>query len=206
MEIKDYVRIIKNNIWAILIIIVIFVGMTLIFTAKKAVSYDASSTIEVVRAQSQDQSKVPYYQYDNYYSGLAAGSLSDNMIGWIASPSTVAEIFAKANYPLPSSDLKTLSKTFTARKSLSTSAVVTITYSSTDKEKAAALVSESSSILKEKIQQYNKVDTSANFNSIVGNTVVIEAPKNYTINLLLAAFVGILISLSYAFLKESLRK
>lgn len=206
MDIKDYAAIIKKNWFLLLGIIVVFVIATYLFTAKKATTYESSATIEVVRSQQQDQSKVIYYQYDNYYSGLAASSLSDNMLGWLSSPSTVAEIFKGAGYPVPSGDSKTLAKVFTAKKKLATSAVVDISYTSTDQEKAKKLVKGAANVLEEKIQQYNKVDTSADFNSIAGEPVVVEIPKTYTINVLIAIFTALFVGLSFVFLRESLRK
>lgn len=205
MDIKDYARIIKNN-WIILVgVIVVFVLFTYLFTLKKAPNYEASATIEVVRSQNLSQNNAPYYLYDNYYTGLAASSLSDNMLSWLSSASTVGEVFDRAGYQIPSGDSKTLAKVFTARKKLATSAVLEVSYASTDKIKAQKLIGQATEVLKEKIDQYNKVDSSADFNSIVSDPAVTEIPKTYTINLLIAAFVGILVGLSYAFLRESLK-
>lgn len=206
MDIKDYAEIIKKNLWIIISIVIVFMLATLVFTLRKAPDFQATATMEVIRTQNQNQSKVSYYQYDNYYSGLAANSLSDNMLGWIASPSTVADVFKKTNYPLPSGDLKSLAKIFTAKKHQAISSVVDVSYDSSDKTKAKILVQAATDILREKIDQYNSVDQSTDFNSIVNNPVVVEAPKTYTLNLLIAAFAGLLIGLSFAFVREALRK
>jgi len=206
MDIKDYARIIKKNWIALITVIVVFVLATYLFTAQKAPTFEASATIEVVRSQELDQGKAPYYLYDSYYTGLAASSLSDNMLGWLSSASTVGEVFQGAGYEIPSGDSKTLAKVFTAKKKLATSAVVDVSYTSTDQVKAGKLIGQATQVLKEKIDQYNQVDSAANFNSIVSAPVVIEVPKTYTINLLIAAFVGVLVGLSYAFVRESLTK
>ncbi len=206
MDIKDYAAIIKKNGVLLIGIVLVFIITTYLFTANKAATFESSATLEVVRSQQQDQLKVSYYQYDSYYSGLAASSLSDNMLGWLSSSSTVAEVFKDAGYPLPSGDAKTLAKVFTAKKKLATSAVIDISYTSTDQEKAKKLVKGAVIVLEDKVQQYNKVDTSADFNSISGEPVVVEIPKTYTINVLIAIFAALFVGLSFIFLRESLRK
>jgi len=116
MEFADYIRIVKKNLLMIVVVTVLFGLAAGIVTARQDTSYQASTSIEIARLQSVDQNKVGYFQYDDFYATQVATTFSDNVVGWLASPAMVAEIFQKAGYDLPSGNLKDLGKVFTAKK------------------------------------------------------------------------------------------
>lgn len=204
MDLKAYFRILGKNWILIVIIIVLFVGATLYFTGRQPITYSASASIDISRSE-QKQSAVSYYQYDNYYSSLSANSLSDNVVGWVSSPATVAEIYKKANMDLPKGDLKALGKIFTAKKKVASAAVIDISYTSESPEQSSNLVNTATNILKDKVEKYNNNSDTGIFQVNLSSPVVIENAKPYAINIFIAAFAGLLISLAVAFGRESLK-
>ena len=132
MEVKDYIRFLSKNYIAVIIITLTFALITYLITIAQPNTYQSSASLEVIKLETKPQSETPYFQYDNYYSYQAASAASDNLIGWIESAATVAQVYNKAGYQIPSANIKDLSKTFTATKTVGTSAIVSISYSSKD--------------------------------------------------------------------------
>ena len=206
MEFADYIRIVKKNLLMIVVVTVLFGLAAGIVTARQDTSYQASTSIEIARLQSVDQNKVGYFQYDDFYATQVATTFSDNVVGWLASPAMVAEIFQKAGYDLPSGNLKDLGKVFTAKKNVATSTVIVVNYFSTDYNKSEKLIATAAQVLKTKIEGYNSSASSAKFSVDVTTPVVIASPKPTALNTVIAAVVGLFISFGVAFLGESLKK
>ncbi len=204
MDLKSYLKILGKNWILIVLIIVLFVGTTALLTARQPLTYSASSSIDISRAE-RNQASVNYYQYDNYYSNLSANSISDNAVGWVSSPSIVAEIYKKAGIKLPKGDLKSLGKIFTAKKKTATAPVIDISYTSENPEQSSNLINAAANVLKEKVEDYNKSSDSGTFQVNTTAPVVIENEKPYAINLFIAAFAGLLVSLGVAFSREALK-
>lgn len=205
MEIKDYYLVLKKNIWLIISITIVFALVAYIFTALQKPSYQSSIALEIDRLPAQAQSDVNYYQYDNFYSSAVSASLANNMLDWLASASTVTSIFERAGYPLPTSDIKGLSKTFTVGKKQDTSSVVSISYSSVDRNQAIKIIASASEVMKEKIDDYNKTDSSAKFITRSDQPIVVSAPKQILLNIIITAFLGFVISLGVVSAKEALK-
>ena len=203
MEIGDYFKIIKKNLPAIFLIPIVFAVITLVVTWQSPFSYQSSSAIEITRYQTQKQDEVNYFLYDNYYNTQVATTFSDNVVGWVSTPSTVAETFREAGLALPRVSLRELGKTFTAKKKVDKASVVDLSYTSNNPEKAEKLMQTLTGVLKNKVEKYNSTDSSAKFVVTTANPVVIASPKLYTLNTIIAVFVGLFISLGYLFLKES---
>lgn len=206
MEIKEYFEVLKKNLWLLLIIIIVFVGAAWAMTASKAPIYKGSAGFEIIRVPSQKQADVSYFQYDNYYASEVAASVTDNMIGWLASASTVADIYEKSGYELPNTSLKALGTTFTATKKKDSAAVIDISYSSADKQKASKLIKAATEVLRTKVDDYNQADTSAVFITKSSEPVVIAEPKSTVINSLIAGFMGLVIALGIISIREALKK
>ena len=205
MKIKDYYLVLKKNAWLIILITIVFALVAYIFTALQKPVYQSSIALEIDRLPAQAQSDVNYYQYDNFYSSAVSASISNNMLDWLASASTVTSIFEKAGYPVPTSDIKGLSKTFTVGKKQDTSSVVSISYSSDDRNQAIKIIASASEVMKEKIDDYNKMDSSAKFITRTDQPVVVSAPKQILLNIIIAAFLGFVISLGVVSAKEALK-
>ena len=206
MEFADYLNVFKKN-WILIVCSMIVLGsIAFILTVRQPTTYQASAALEVNKQQTVKQTDVSYYEYDNYYNVQAAAAFSDNIVGWMSAPATVAEIFKSAGIDLPRGDLVSLSKIFTAKKSLATSSVITIAYSSTDPDQAKKLIKTANEVMTNKISQYNTADTSAKFTVVTSEPVVVVAPKQITINTVIAVVVGLLLATGLAFAKESVKK
>lgn len=206
MEISDYLTMIKKNISVFVLMIILFGGLTGYFTATQKPVYQTSIAVDITRHQSQKQTDVDYFQYDNYYNTQAAGAISNNIAGWFSSASVVSEIFVSAGYEKPEGSLKDISKIFTAKKKVADSSVIDISYSSDDATKAGVLIKKAGEIVRSKVAEYNKTDSSGSFDVFVSEPVVVETPKMTALNSIVAAIVGLFLAFSYASIKESLKK
>jgi len=189
----------------VILITLAFATVTYIVSVTKPPTYQSSASLEVSRFEKKSQGDVPYFQYDNYYSYQTASAASDNLIGWIMSAATVAEVYEKAGYDVPNSSLKDLAKTFTAIKAVGTSAVVSISYSAQDKNKSTKMVSTATEVLKDKIENYNNVSDQNVFSVQSSNPFTIVAPKMEVLNTVIAAFIGLLLSVGTASIREAIR-
>lgn len=206
MNFSDYIAIFKRNLIMILVIIAIFAGTSVFMTVRQAPTYQASAAVEITRFQSLKQQDVDYFQYDNYYNTQVAASLSDNVIGWLGAPSTVSEIFKLAGYPQPEGTLKEIGKIFTVKKKVSTSSVVEISHSSDNTQKSSDLVSKAVDVIKTKVDTYNSTTDTSTFKTSASSTVVVEAPKQTTLNGIIAGLVGLFVAIAVTFAKEAIRK
>lgn len=206
MNLAEYINILKKNLIFIILLTLIFVGVTILVTWKKSTVFQSSSAIEITRYQTLKQSEVEYFQYDNFYNTQVATTFANNLVGWAGAPSIVAQTYKEAGYDVPSVSLRDLGKTFTAKKKSEGSSVVDITYSSKDQVKAEKMISSLTLILKEKIEDNNQTDSSAKFNVNLSNPVIIASPKMYALNSVIAGLFGLFIAIGYSFVKESLKK
>jgi capsular polysaccharide biosynthesis protein len=206
MEITDYIAMIKKNIVVFVVFIVLFGGLTCYFTATAKPVYQTSVAIDIIRHQSQRQTDVNYFQYDNYYNTQAAGAVSNNVAGWLSSAAVVSEIFTSAGYERPVGSIKDIGKIFTAKKKVADSSVIDVSYSSEDSVKAEKLIRRLGEIVKTKVAEYNETDSSGTFEVFVSEPVVVESPKATALNSIIAAIIGLFLAFSYASIKESLIK
>jgi len=205
MEIKDYYIILKRNLSLIILITIIFALVAFFFTNYQKPTYQSSIAFEVSRVPSLKQSDVDYYQYENYYSSVVSASLATNLSDWLISPSTVTDIFNKSGYPLPTDDIKGLSKVFTVSKKQEASSLITASYSSADQEQARRIIATAGQSLKDRVDEYNQAEASAKYITRVDSPVVIAAPKKILLNTLIATFLGFVISLGIVSIKEALK-
>jgi len=206
MDIADYLAIIKRNLAVIISCVILFVAAALLVTWQRPVSYQSSVAVEVTRYQLQSQAEVSYFQYDNFYNTQVATTFANNLVGWAAAPSIVAQTYKDAGYELPNVGLRDLGKTFTAKKKTDGSSVVDINYTSQDSQKAQKMIITLSDVLKEKIEKSNSADASARFSVLTSDPVVIANPKTYALNSIIAGLFGLFIAVSFSFLRESLKK
>jgi capsular polysaccharide biosynthesis protein len=205
MEIKDYYLILKRNLFLLIIVTLLFGVVAYLFTNYQKPTYQSSIAIEISRIPALSQSQVDYYQFDNYYTSTVAAQLATNISDWIISPSTVTEVFQQAGYPLPTGDLKGLTKVFTVSKKQESSSVITASYSSSDQTQAEKIISAAGEAVKENIDEYNKAESAGKFLARASEPVVIANPKKTGLNTVIALFLGFVISLGIISLKEALK-
>lgn len=205
MEVRDYIKFLSKNCLMIFLITLAFAAVTYIVSVTKPPTYQSSASLEVSRFEKKSQGEVSYFQYDNYYSYQTASAASDNLIGWIMSAATVAEIYEKAGYSVPNTSLKDLAKTFTAVKVVGTSAVVSISYSAQDKDKSIKIVSTATDVLKGKVENYNNVSDQNVFSVQSSDPFTVIAPKMEVLNTIIAVFIGLLLAIGTASVREAIR-
>ncbi len=206
MDIKDYWNLIKKNALVIIVLTLVFGAVAAYFTNRQKTVYQSSSTVEITRFQTQKQSQVGYFQYDNYYNTQVSVNLSDNVAGWLSSPAVVSSIFTRAGYDQPKGSLKDLGKIFTVKKTVDVSSVINISYSSDNAKQSEDLIKTAVETVKDRIKEYNSADSSGNFEVYASSPVIVKASKAIALNTIIAAIIGLFVSFSYATVKESLKK
>jgi len=205
MEVRDYIKFLSKNYVMIVLITLVFAVVTYAVSVAKPQTYQSSASLEVSRFDKKVQSEVSYFQYDSFYSYQTASAASDNLIGWIMSAATVAEVYEKAGYDVPNASLKDLAKTFTATKAVGTSAVVSISYASPKKEESEKMVATATDVLKEKIENYNSVSGQNVFSVQTSEPFSVVAPKMEILNTIIAGFIGLLLSIGMASIREAIK-
>jgi len=206
MEFHDYYALLKKNLAVLVTTTLLFGVVAAIFTIKQKTTYQTSMTIDISRHQNQKQSDVNYFQYDNYYTSQVASALADNATSWLSSPSIVSSIFTKAGYEAPEGSLKDMAKIFTAKKKVASSSAIDLSYVSDDKQKSETLIKQAGETVSDRVSNYNKTDTSGKFETYLSDPIIVETPKSVTLNTIIAALIGLFLALSFAVVKESLKK
>lgn len=203
MDIYDFIRIFTKRWATIVIIVLIFWGLSVGFLLWQGQGYEAGLTFTVNPAETIDQKDVDYYLYDNYFALQAAGALADTIASSLASPATVAEIYQKAGLKLPQKSLRKLSKTFEAKKNTALVNVISATTKGPNKEEVEKLVIAAREIISNKTETQNTVSSESN-KFIVNATdpVVLKIKPNY----LIYSIVGIIIGLIFGILALSFQE
>lgn len=203
MELKDYLKIIGKKIWLFLIIVFIVTIGTYFLTINQPISYDGSTTLNVVvkKPVSYQQN---YYNYDNYYALQGCSLFADTVVAWLQDPSTVLEIYDKAGLQKPELSLKNLSKIIKAHKKPPAS--VYITYNNTDKTAVEKLIKATAKYAEEKTETWSNEGLIDNLHIASTTPVVIEHKPAIMLNTLFGLVGGLLIGLAVIFFQEYMKK
>jgi len=183
--------------WPLIIFwVALFIDIALLLTWRLPKTYDAGSTLTVSRNNTIKQENVDYYLYDNYYSIQSGAFLADNIVGWLASPPIVANIYKNASIDLPETSYNALAKQFLAKKLSQSSNVITYSLNWGEQEEAVKLVKVANEYIKQLVNDVNagQKDTSTYYTVSASEPVVIAVKKGYIINSLIAAVLALIIS------------
>jgi capsular polysaccharide biosynthesis protein len=205
MLLRDYLKIIGQAWKSILIIIVMVILATAIFTKLAKSSYDSMISLTVNKISPKVEGQTNYYQYDSYYAISSADYLANIIQSWVSSPAVVNQVFSKAQIELPKSSLKKLSKVFRAVKQGQTP-VVDISYQSNNVEESKKLLTEFIGVIKEKAKNY-QINPSADLLFDIQSTepVVVESRPSMGLNLLLGLLGGAILGICWALLVDHIK-
>jgi len=205
MEQDTFFIILRKRTSIFLLTVIILTLGTYIFTAKQKPTYQAIATVVVSRQSAVEQQKVSYYLYDNYYTIGASGLLTDTILSWLVSPSTVVEIYQKAQVPMPHKNASKLSKIFTTKKQVSTSNVAEFSLINSNKDHATKISQTALALMKEKVPQFGQENNAPFQISTYGPEILTLSPQ-VLLNTVVAFIASILLGLFFVFLAESFSK
>jgi len=202
MELKEYLRIFQKNFSIILLMVVVSVLVSLIFVFRAHATYQVNASLTLVPKSNLPAS---IYEYDNYYALQSASLFANTIAAWLRSPSNVKEIYQKAGLSLPSQNPKVLVgliKPVLTPNSFSLGFQI----NASKEDEAKKLGQSTIGLIKERIEQYNRLATSkTQFTLSVSEPVVLQIKPNYFMIPALAVFVGLVLGIFLALLKEYLK-
>jgi len=197
MELKDILQIIKRRIIILVVIIILTLGITIYWTAKTPEKYETSFiiTVQANREQSFE------YQYSGYYAIQASELFINTIIGWVKSPTFVADIYKRAEIEFDNKKLKTLAKKIYARKVPPQNISLIIT--DRNKERAEKIANSTIALITEKTNEINQLaNSAANFEIVGSKFITIPLKPNLLFNAIITFLVSLIIGLILIFAIE----
>lgn len=195
MELKDYLKIISRYRTTFLATILLTLIATVAFTFLMPAQYEAAASITVNKHSQVEQEKANYYQYDDFYSIQAAGFFADTIANWIASPTTVYEIYFAAREQVPDkATLKSLAKTFKTKKQTNIN-TVDISIRDRDKDRVDHLIKGAVTVVKNRTDELKKSAKTENFFAVVdAQPVIVKLEPNYILNTIIGLILGLILA------------
>lgn len=194
MVLKDYFMIIKNRFWLLVIIALVAVLTTYIFTLKKSDVYEASASILVTKKL---QSNTSDYQFDQYYAIQASSLYADTIANLFKDPTNIIDIYNKANLQLPTDKTKSLPKLISTKRIPPLTIVVSLT--DKDQDVARALITRSMDFVRTTTNNWAREKVNSDFALTFNEPLISKANRNITTNTILGFLVGIVIGLATVF-------
>lgn len=175
MELKEYLRIMKENRNLFFLVVLIVVVGSFTFFLAKPVSYGTSLTLNISRQGAQETSE---YKYDDFYRLQADEKFAETVVEWLKSPRTVMDIYAKTGILVQGGDsklftLKRLAKSLKPEKR--SSQVVAVNFSAASEETAKKISDSIVTVISKNTEDLNRrQNESAWFAIITQDAVIIK--------------------------------
>lgn len=205
MELRDYLAMLRPYIWLIVGIPILLFVVGYIGTLRRPPTFEASTTLTVEKPQAVSQTTSTFYQYDEYYSQLAATLFADTIANWLRSPGPVVEVYEQAGLPPPQGNAAEIARTFRVNKGDETT-VITLTVQDQEGGNAAMLAESAKSIINRKVDELRVRNNDPNYFSVdMTAAKVFEVTQNPWIIAILGAVTGLVVALVLAFLLVAIR-
>lgn len=195
MELKDYLKIINKYRTVFLVAVLLILIVVVAFTFLMPAQYEAAASITVNKHSQVEQEKANYYQYDDFYSIQAAGFFADTIANWVASPTTVYEIYTLAEEKVPAkATLKSLAKTFKTKKQTNIN-TIDISIRDRNKDKVDRLVGAAVSVVKNRTDELKRSASAEDFFTVVdAQPVIVKVEPNYILNAIVGLILGLILA------------
>lgn len=198
MELKEYIKIIKNNSKLFWLVIFIVVLASLLFFYFTPVSYNASLILNITRSGSAAS---PSYNYGEFYRLQADEKFAETIVRWLKSPRIALDILEEAGLESQKMSARKLSNIFKAEKM--SSQVVSVSFSSPDEKQAAKTARTIIEIVSQNTENLNKDQKEKDWFEIVAlEPVIIKNQINYALVLAVSLVVGLFLAFWIVLLKH----
>ena len=200
MELKEYLGIVKKNrqifVGVILIVVSIILGYFYFLPGR----YDASLTLNITRAGSQETTD---YKYDDFYRLQADEKFGDTLSEWLKSPRVASDIYTAAGVGANSLDLGKLAKSFSAERR--SAQIVAVNFSAQNQIQAQKISEGIKKVVSLNTEELNK-DQKENtwFEIVSADPVIAKYHPDYKIILLAAVCIGIFLGFWAVLIKHYL--
>lgn len=185
MDLKEYIRIIKNNLNVFLAVVLAVVAACFGVLLVKADSYAASMLLSITRSGSQETAD---YKFDDFYRIQADEKFAETVVQWVSNPGIEREIFAGAGVNAGNFSLRQLSKSFKAEK-LSSQAVG-VSFSSPSAQQARKIAASIAEVLSKNSETLNRDQKENGWFKIVSHDPVIVKDAYSPFWVFVAAVLG----------------
>jgi capsular polysaccharide biosynthesis protein len=204
MELNNYWLIIKRNSYITIVLCLVFAGLAYYHWTKNKVDYSGTVTFTIGNQSSDITSQDNFGQF---YNLSAASYLADTLSGWLGSPNVVADVYAKAGYPLPKTKLTNLATTIKTTKNTLTSGVVVAQMGASSHEGTVNLLNASIGVVNDQLDAVHKDGTIPTQMTIhASSPVVVDQANNPYIAVLIAAISGIIVGVVISLFVEAVRQ
>jgi len=184
MELKEYLRIIKNNLGVFIGTAVVFFVVIFSYLLLRPASYATSLTLNITRSGIQD---TPDYRYDDFYRLQADEKFTETVVQWLKSPRVEEDIFKEAGTDTANYTLKMLAKNITADKL--SSQLIAVGFSAPDEKSAQKIALAVAKIVSQNTQNLNKDQKESTWFEVVSSEPVVRLDKINPL-FILAIFFG----------------
>ncbi len=198
MELREYYKILKNNVAIIIYAVIIAVVIVYAWSVKKAETYSASLLLNISRAGVQNSAD---YQYDQFYRLQADEKFGDTIVEWLKAPGVTKKIFEKAEVNSDQATMRSLSKSF--RSERAAPEIVSVQYSTSTDDEAFKIASAIESVISGRIEDLNASAKDPDwFRVDMSDLIILKNTQNLWLNFGIAAIFGIFIGTLLAFGKH----
>ncbi len=199
MELKEILQIIKRKIFILALTIILIISATIYFTIKTPERFETSFIITV----QGNREYTTEYQYSGYYSIQASELFINTIIGWVKSPTFVADIYRHAGIDFDNKNLKNLGKKIYARKVPPQN--ISLIISDQNKERAERIANSTIGLIGEKTNEINQLaESAANFEIVGSRFITIPIKPSLIFNILIALIASLIVGTIIIFILEYL--
>lgn len=184
MELKEYLKIIKNNSRLFIGIIVGIIAIGVGYFLLRPVSYSTSLTLNITRSgvdNSQD------YRYDDFYRLQADEKFTETVVQWLKSPRVEEDIYREAGIDTTDFSLKRLTSSVSAEKS--SSQLVAVGFLATDEKSSQKIAMAVSKVISQNVQNLNKDQKENSWFEVISSDPVVKINETNPL-IVLAIFLG----------------
>lgn len=202
MELREYIEILRKNVRPMLLTVVLFLLAGGIFQVSRPVVLEASLTLNITRAGSQ---QTVDYKYDNFYRLQADERFADTVVRWLGSPRIVTDIYNDAKINTAGLSSRKLSKVFKSQRL--SSQMIQVSYVASNSQTAEKLAESITSVLKKQTEELNVSQKEESWFLVLGSYPVVKESKLDTtlvmgVSLLLGLFFGMWVVFIRYYLKQ----
>lgn len=192
MELKDYLLIIRKNLFLFILIFVILASLAYVLTKTRPLTYTAATSFTVSKSSKINPVEI-YDPLGQTCTNLQlSNSYANTINAWLISPAVVTEIYQASGLKIPKVSQDTLAKTF--RPVNTPGEVVMVTVSGQDADQLLQLLNASDQVLQSKTTQLSDIETN-NYKLTKESSIVTLNSINLWRNTLIGLLSGILLSM-----------
>ena len=198
MELKEYIKIIKNNLKLIFVTALITSFSAFLFSSLQPVKYETSLSLFLSKDKSQ---MTDDFKYDGYYALETSGIIADSIVQWIKSPELVNSVYQKAQIDGNFKNLKSYAKKITAKKM--SPQYIEVKFETNNIDQANKISTAIIDKIDNKIQSIKK-DSEGEIAFLISNEnpITIKREQNIFLNSIIGLISGIILGIFFVFFKR----